>query len=222
MPSTKPAPEKTPPETHEKTTALRPEHRRTGRGTAKCAELRAVAAELFLAHGYDGVSLDEIVRAAGGSKTNVYAFYGGKEGLFLAAVEARCRRLQERLGARDLAGLGLEQGLRALGRDLVALLLEPEHLALYRLVIGGTARFPGLGAVWYENGPLASRGVIAAFVAGHAGELAQGTRPDDIARAFHDVAVMDLLHRALLGEDVVGEAQRERAVEMAVRLVLGS
>jgi AcrR family transcriptional regulator len=217
LPSTKPTPEKAP----EKTTALRPEHRRTGRGTAKCAELRAVAAGLFLAHGYDGVSLDEIVRAAGGSKTNVYAFYGGKEGLFLAAVEARCRYLQERLVARDLAGLGLEQGLRALGRDLVALLMEPEHLALYRLVIGGTARFPGLGAVWYEHGPLASRATIAAFVALHAGELAQGARPEDVARAFHDVAVMDLLHRALLGEDVPDEAERERAVEMAVRVVLG-
>jgi AcrR family transcriptional regulator len=214
LPSTKPTPEKT--------TGLRPAHRRTSRGSAKCAELRAVAAQLFLAHGYDGVSLDEIVRAAGGSKTNVYAFYGGKEGLFLAAVEARCRHLQERLGARSLAGLGLGPGLRALGRDLIALLMEPEHLALYRLVIGGTARFPGLGAVWYENGPLASRGIIAAFAAGHAGELPRGTRPEDVARVFHDVAVQDLLHRALIGEGAPDEAERERAVAMAVRVVLGA
>lgn len=213
MPSTKPTPDKIP----EKSTALRPEARRTSRGSAKCAELRAVAASLFLAHGYDGVSLDDIVRAAGGSKTNVYAFYGGKEGLFLAAVEARCRHLQERLCARDLTGLGLEEGLTALGRDLLDLLLEPDHLALYRLVIGGAARFPGLGAVWYEHGPLASRSVIAAFLAGH---LPAGEGPEEMARAFHDVAVMDLLHRALIGS-APDAAERERAVEMAVRIVRG-
>jgi AcrR family transcriptional regulator len=204
----------------EKSTALRSAHRRTSRGAAKCAELRAIAAELFLAQGYDGVSLDGIVRAAGGSKTNIYAFYGGKEGLFLAAIEARCRHLQERLTARDLAGFGLEEGLRALGRDMVDLLLEPEHLALYRLVIGASARFPGLGEVWYQNGPLASRGVIAAFLAGHAGELAEGARLEDFARIFHDVAVMDQLHRALIGA-MRDEAERECAVELALRAVLG-
>lgn len=179
-----------------------------------------MAAELFLANGYDGVSIDDIVRAAGGSKTNVYAFYGGKEGLFLAAIEARCRHLQERLCARDLGGLGLKEGLRALGRDLIELLLEPDHLALYRLVIGGSARFPGLGAIWYENGPLASRGVIAAFLSGQEGRLPPGADPADLARMFHDVAVTDLIYRALIGE-VPKEGERERAVETAVDLVFG-
>lgn len=206
--------------TAEKTTALRPAHRRTGRGTAKCAELRDVAATLFLARGYDGVSLDEIVRAAGGSKTNVYGFFGGKEGLFLAAVETRCLRLQARLAARDLAGLGLEEGLRALGRDLVDLLLEPDHLALYRLVIGGTARFPGLGALWYENGPLASRGVFAALLARHTAALPGGVAPDELALAFHDLAVTDLLRRAVIGGPVPDAGERARAVDAAIRLVL--
>ncbi len=180
-----------------------------------------MAAELFLAHGYDGVSLDEIVRAAGGSKTNVYAFYGGKEGLFLAAVEARCRHLQERLGARDLAGLGLEEGLRALGRDLVALLMEPEHLALYRLVIGGTARFPasarsGTRTARWPRGASSRRSSPA--MPG-SWRRARGWR---MSRGCSTMcAVMDLLHRALIGEGVPDEAERERAVEMAVRAGAG-
>ena len=37
--------------------------------------------------GYDGVSVDDIVREVGGSKTNVYSFYGGKDGLFLAVMD---------------------------------------------------------------------------------------------------------------------------------------
>ncbi len=64
----------------------RAEPRRTRRGEARDALLRARAAVLFLERGYDSVTVDDIVREVGGSKGSVYSFYGGKEGLFLAAI----------------------------------------------------------------------------------------------------------------------------------------
>lgn len=203
----------------EKTTALRSPSRRTCRGDAKLAELRAAAGELFLARGYDGVSLDDVLRAAGGSKTNIYGFFGGKEGLFIAAVEQMCRDLQTRLSSRDVEALPLAEGLASIGRDLAALLLEPHHLALYRLVIGETARFPALGLVWYANGPLATRERIAAFAATHAPALPGGLEPDEFARAFHDLAVTDILYRGLIGAPP-DAGERARIVEAAVERML--
>src|ERR1700733_4105475 len=37
---------------------------------------------LFVKKGYDNVSIDEIIGVVGGSKATIYAWFGGKEGLF--------------------------------------------------------------------------------------------------------------------------------------------
>src|SRR6476619_5097403 len=49
------------------------------------------AAPLFLKKGYDNVSIDEIISVVGGSKATIYAWFGGKEGLFEAVVRQECR-----------------------------------------------------------------------------------------------------------------------------------
>src|SRR5688500_1436871 len=49
-----------------------------------------LAAPLFLKKGYDNVSIDEIIGVAGGSKATIYAWFGGKEGLFEAVVRQKC------------------------------------------------------------------------------------------------------------------------------------
>src|SRR5262249_46341996 len=49
------------------------------------------AAPLFLKKGYDNVSIDEIIGVVGGSKATIYAWFGGKEGLFEAVVRQECR-----------------------------------------------------------------------------------------------------------------------------------
>ena len=60
--------------------------RRTRRGDEKSEQIRSTATELFLKRGFDGVSVDEIVRAVGVSKTNIYNHFCIKEGLFVAIV----------------------------------------------------------------------------------------------------------------------------------------
>src|SRR5262245_39696811 len=49
-----------------------------------------LAAPLFLKKGYDNVSIDEIIGVVGGSKATIYAWFGGKEGLFEAVVRQKC------------------------------------------------------------------------------------------------------------------------------------
>lgn len=45
---------------------------------------------MFLAEGYSGVSVDGIIANIGGSKRTLYAYFGGKEGLFAAIIEQLC------------------------------------------------------------------------------------------------------------------------------------
>src|ERR1700722_10190325 len=109
--------------------------RRTRRGEERDTQLRAHASEMFLERGYDGVSVDDIVREVGGSKTNVYSFYGGKDGLFLAVMDAILQDVALPLKRLTLGGLSLEAGLQKFARTLLAVLLEERHLAFQRLVI---------------------------------------------------------------------------------------
>ncbi|MBS7539367.1 TetR/AcrR family transcriptional regulator [Ancylobacter lacus] len=214
----------------ERTTGLRPAHRRTGRGAATCAALRAAAAELFLERGYEGTSLDAVIARAGGSKTNVYGFFGGKEGLFLAVVEELCREIQLPLRALRLEAMPLRAGLAQLGATLLETLLVPRHLGIYRLVIGDPGRFPALGPLWYAEGPQATRAIVERLVRTRlaAGDpvaealVGRGLCPEVFARQFHDLVVPDLLHRSLLQRGAAPPAPvRREVVEQALRALLG-
>ena len=53
-------------------------------------------------HGDDGVSVDDIEREVRGSMTSVYSFYGGRDGLFLAVMDAISQDMVLELGRPSL------------------------------------------------------------------------------------------------------------------------
>ncbi|PKU25876.1 TetR/AcrR family transcriptional regulator [Telmatospirillum siberiense] len=174
----------------------RPLCRRTRRGEERCERVRAVASELFLAHGYDRVSLDDIIAQAGGSKTNIYSHFGGKEGLFIATVERLCDQVNATLKALDLADASLEDGLRQLGRTLMMAVLDERHLGLYRLIIGQSGRIPGIGGPWMTHGPEETRRIIALFLTPHQNRLRDLT-PERAAGIYHNMLIWDHLNSAV-------------------------
>ena len=58
-----------------------------------------VAGRVFARAGYESAPMDEIADLAGVSKPMLYAYFGSKEGLYLACVERSGRQLLERLVA---------------------------------------------------------------------------------------------------------------------------
>ena len=71
------------------------------RGDIRNSKLQKVAANLFLKHGYEGVTVDKIVEEAGGSKSTVYSEFGGKCGLFISSIESLCRASNDPLADID-------------------------------------------------------------------------------------------------------------------------
>ncbi|MGO9818375.1 MAG: TetR/AcrR family transcriptional regulator [Acidocella sp.] len=195
----------------------RPEARRTRRGEARDALLRARAADLFLERGYDSVTIDDVVRDVGGSKGSVYSFYGGKDGLFLAAMDDTLNDLTLPLKRLELKSLSLERGLSEFAGTLLSVLLQERHLAFQRLVIAEAMRHPQVGLNWHQHGPAATRAILAGFLANQ--QALGRVRPDaDPARAatlFHDMITFDLLNRAMMrigggpGPEEVAETIRD-------------
>jgi len=58
----------------------------TARGVDRRNQIREAAAALFLSRGYDAVTVDEIAKAAKGSKSAVYENFSDKSGLFSEVV----------------------------------------------------------------------------------------------------------------------------------------
>jgi AcrR family transcriptional regulator len=177
--------------------------RRTRRGEERDAQLRAHASEMFFERGYDGVSIDDIVREVGGSKTNVYSFYGGKDGLFLAVMDEMITDFLLPLTQLQLDGVSLEDGLRKIATTVLGIILHERHLAFQRLVIAEALRHPQLGLSWYRHGPATAHAVLARFLASQQalGRIKPDITPARAAVLFHDMLVFDLLNRAMMAID---------------------
>jgi len=122
-----------------------------------------LAAPLFLKKGYDNVSIDEIIGVVGGSKATIYAWFGGKEGLFEAVVRQECRDVTMAIHV-DATG-SLEAQLTEIGQSFLAMVLSPPILEFHRLMVSIGRTFPEIGRLFYETGPASAYQIVATWIA---------------------------------------------------------
>ncbi len=134
------------------------------RSDRKRQAIMAAATSLFLSHGYDGTSMDDVASLAEVSKPTVYKHFADKEGLFFAIILATTDRMDElvRLVVDALARTeNLEQDLTRFAQRFLSALMQPEVLRLRRLVIANAERFPDMGRAWYQSGVERALGTLA-------------------------------------------------------------
>jgi TetR/AcrR family transcriptional regulator, mexJK operon transcriptional repressor len=188
----------------------------------KRAAIVAAAQAVFLEVGYGAAGMDEIARRAGVAKQTIYNHFGGKDALFGEIITRLCDDLLRPLSRPELRAGAPEAALTALGREVMALMLQPSSLALHRLLVAEAPRFPELGrAAWRAGGERP--------VAALAGWLQEQTRQGALAVAdaalaaeqFFGLLVGHIQIRALLGiETEPPQAVRDAAVREAVRTFL--
>jgi len=101
---------------------------------------------LFLDHGFDAVSIDQIAREGTVAKRFIYARYRDKSALFIAAFEHWAKNRLDVLQTFAPSAERAEIGLVKFGRTILDVALEPDALALQRLLIAAAPRFPDLVA----------------------------------------------------------------------------
>ena len=146
----------------------RPRGTARGPGRPETAEQRRerivrMSAPLFLKNGYDNVSIDDIIDAVGGSKATIYAWFGGKEGLFEAVVRQKCSDVVVAIHV-DTAG-SLEAQLTEIGHSFLAMVLSPPILEFHRLMVSIGRTFPEAGRLFFETGPVSAYNIVATWIA---------------------------------------------------------
>lgn len=96
------------------------------------AELLQVATEVFSEHGYSGARIDEIAERTRTTKRMIYYYFGGKEQLYVAALEAAYREIREAEQELDVAHLAPLDALRAIAE--LTFDHHHRHQAFVRLV----------------------------------------------------------------------------------------
>jgi AcrR family transcriptional regulator len=194
------------------------------RGEIRSSKLQKVAANLFLKHGYDGVSVDKIVKQAGGSKSTVYSEFGGKCGLFISSIANLCRESSGSLAEIDYTGLDLEQSLKKIAFHILKLITSKRSVELHRLAIGEATTCPELGEAWYENGPARTASFIRELLQRHREELRYtAISLERIAVILHDALTGDILYRHLAGiSRHESDAELERSARTIVDVILAT
>jgi TetR/AcrR family transcriptional repressor of mexJK operon len=124
-----------------------------------CEKEQAVlhaATRIFLRHGFSGATTDMIQREAGVSKATVYACFANKQSLFSAVIEHECAEFMATVRTIDVEGKDLKTTLSEMGRAYLEILLSPDALSLFRVVVAEAARFPELSQQFYQVGPQAA------------------------------------------------------------------
>ncbi|WP_323777574.1 TetR/AcrR family transcriptional regulator [Leisingera sp.] len=188
---------------------------RTGR---KFDQVLAGARAVFLADGFEGASVDKIAKAAGVSKATLYSYFPDKRVLFMEVVRSVC-------GQQADASLDLETGccgprevLRAAAERIHGALLGGFSLQLFRIFVAEADRFPELGPMFYESGPMVMHAEIREYLerAAERGELAIADA-DLAAAQFAELCKADIFLRFLFKIDgTFSEAERERVISGAI------
>lgn len=101
----------------------------------RCAALVHHARAQILAVGVDRFSVNEVLRAAGGSKATLAKYFGDRAGLIAAAIGAEAADAVAGLDLGSSVALPLEQALERALAGVLRFYCEPGSVALYRAVV---------------------------------------------------------------------------------------
>jgi AcrR family transcriptional regulator len=183
--------------------------------SAKRLQISQAAERLFLANGYGAVSMDQIARTANVSKATLYAYFASKDVLFATMMSDKGtdNPLGEDLFLDHVPDL--RAALEAIGFRMLRFMLRERTLAIYRIAMAESVRFPELGRAFYENGPVKMTDRFTAWL-GRLTELGLVKVADPLMAANQFMALMrcGVFFRRSLG---LGPAETEEEISHTVR-----
>jgi len=183
-----------------------------------------IAGQVFLAHGYEQSSMDEIALQAGVARRTLYNQFGSKKALFDATMAKVWdgMQLDAIIGATSDVQPP-EEVLYTIGRTIANFWSPPEAVAFMRLVIWESSRFPELGESFFSNGREPARRAVNEYVRRLSREHGYRIDDPDLATGqFINVILGEVLLERLVATSTatVDEDRRNYVVREAVTLFL--
>ena len=163
----------------------------TVRSRAKRDQIRAAAQQLFLERGFANTGTNLIAKEAGVSKETLYRYFPSKEELLANCLrhliaDVPENRLPVAVGGESLEDLDdLRAALLDLALRFISNLMQPDYVALVRVIITETPRLPQLGSLFRSTVPeRAFQSVIDILRMAQDKNLVRFSDPETAARMF--------------------------------------
>ena len=134
-----------------------------GREAKRDAILEA-ARKVFMEVGFGATSMDTIAAEAKVSKQTVYNHFGSKEELFAAMIRFWVDQKLVVMGEAAKKERP-EDTLRAMAHQFLDHGSAEQRVAMYRILMAESPRFPELGDIFYSAGPALVRKFVADYLA---------------------------------------------------------
>jgi TetR/AcrR family transcriptional repressor of mexJK operon len=206
--------------------------KRALRSRMKREQMRAAAQRLFLQRGFSDTSVDAIAAEAGVSKQTLYSYYANKEDLFadvlrqLTLDNPRNRLLTIESVPSLESREALRDALTALAQEIVTVMMQPEYLALLRIIVAEIPRFPQLGILFRKTVPEQSMASVAALLerAHEQGLTVAIDRDAAVLMFIGTLLTYALLHGLLIADETPHpptSAQLAAIIDMFMRAISG-
>jgi AcrR family transcriptional regulator len=150
------------------------------------------AADEFQANGYASTSMAAVARSAGISTKTMYRLVQTKADLFKGVVSDRIGRFMLAIDPEALDALEPTQGLERMLIAYGTLTLDEGTIAMIRLVLGESDRFPELAATFYEVAVRRTREAMADWLRRQCNRgLIRLEDPDGAAGMLRGMMVME-------------------------------
>ncbi len=181
-----------------------------------------VATPLFLAHGYGLTSIEAVARQARVSKRTFYHRFADKSALFEAVVHRIIDGLRPPPEVPLIEGATLHAKLKRLAKLILQAALSPPTVALHRLLIAESARFPELArATGARDASHEAISLIGGLLERDLHNTAMDAASRDLAAAqFLQLVIATPLRRTLGGHAPMTPDDIERWTDGAVELFL--
>lgn len=200
-----------------------------GRPSSSEIELRIerlldTATEVFLEKGFDGTSVDEIVRRAGASKQTLYSRYRSKANLFKAVMHRLNEGPLKRVGTILSSNRPIAETLESFALDIVNLMLDKDAIRFSQTISAHLNSFPELARMHWELGPKQGLEIFTNYLRI---QMEQGTLitgdPEIVATIFFAICQGPFFHYSHLGiRPLPTPKERRTYIREAIRMFLTS
>jgi AcrR family transcriptional regulator len=142
-----------------------PPSRREANRLSRREAILDVAKGSFLNQGYAGTTMSAIAAELGGSKGTLWSYFPSKEALFEAVIERATEEFRHQLTVVLNPADDIEVALSRFCRHYLTRVMSADGVALHRLVVAETGRFPEVGKIFYTRGPRQTHLLLAGFIA---------------------------------------------------------
>jgi AcrR family transcriptional regulator len=163
--------------------------------------IAAAAREVFVASGYDAANMDDVAKTAAVSKKTLYRLIPTKAELFKASFADRIESFILALDEERLATLPAEAALARAMTEYGILTLSEDSVAIHKLVLAESERFPEIAADFYRDAVVATQRVIVRCLQRQrqAGEI-QLDDVDEAAGMLRGMMIFEPSRGAMLGQ----------------------